>query len=267
MKPRIMLVDGFLMSLFREKKPLLKALCDHFLGVIFLFMHPQRLKRIILRETRYRQRYKNKQVWLEWQEFDQYSGQCDHDKYLANMMHGSEEAYLSPLHFARIQIISGMIGRLGKGLSVLDVGCGNGVISEQIWKMGNSVVCADLPMMTPLTHKRRVLMVVSALAEQLAFATSSFDIVVAFELLEHLWTPKSFLDEAYRVLKAGGHLIIEVPEGKEGLRWDSHIQYFTLEGLEHIFGSRFTMCEFKRLEPVEGIPMPTIIMLLRKLVA
>ncbi len=243
---------------------MLRAFKKRILGVTYLFLHPHRLKRVILRETRYRQRFKNKQVWLEWQEFDQYSGQCDHDEYIAKAMQDSEVAQLSPLHVARIQILTDMISRLGNGLAVLDVGCGNGVISEHIWKMGNSVACADLPKMTPMTHKRRVLLVVSALAEQLAFASESFDVVVAFELLEHLWNPRSFLDEVYRVLKAGGHMIIEVPEGKEALGWDSHIQSFTLGELKSIFSEKFTISEFKRLEPVAGVPMPTLIMLLLK---
>jgi 2-polyprenyl-3-methyl-5-hydroxy-6-metoxy-1,4-benzoquinol methylase len=97
-------------------------------------------------------------------------------------------------------------------------------------------------------------------AEQLAFASNSFDVVIALEVLEHLWNPSTFLDEAYRILKANGHLIIEVPEGKEGLRWDSHIQYFTLEGLKQMPGTRFDVSEVKRLKPVVGVPTPTIIL-------
>jgi hypothetical protein len=72
------------------------------------------------------------------------------------------------------------------------------------------------------------------------------------------------LNEAYRILRASGHLIIEVPEGKEGLRWDSHIQYFTLEGLKKLLGTRFSVCKVKRLKPVAGVPTPTLIVLSRK---
>ncbi len=156
----------------------------------------------------------------------------------------------------RIQTISNMVSRLGNGLRVLDIGCGAGVISERIWKMGNSVTCADLPSITTLAHKRQALLVVAADAEQLAFAQNSFDIVLALEILEHLWNPQIFLDEVYRVLDTNGHLIVEVPEGKEGLRWDSHIQYFTLEGLTQMPGTKFSVVEVKRLKPVKGIPTP-----------
>jgi 2-polyprenyl-3-methyl-5-hydroxy-6-metoxy-1,4-benzoquinol methylase len=225
------------------------------LGLTYLLSHPPQLKRLIIRETRFGQRYQSKRGWLEWQEYDQY---------IANLVHTSAEGQVCPLHVARVQTISDMVSSLGSGLSVLDVGCGHGMISEHLWKMGNHVTCADLPMVTHLAHRRRVLLVVAADAEQLAFASNSFDVVLASELLEHLWNPHGFLDEAYRVLRANGHLIIEVPEGREGLRWDSHIQHFTLEGLKQMPGKRFTVREVKRLKPVKGIPTPTIILLLRK---
>jgi 2-polyprenyl-3-methyl-5-hydroxy-6-metoxy-1,4-benzoquinol methylase len=168
------------------------------------------------------------------------------------------------LNVARIQTISNMVSRLGNGLRVLDIGCGAGVISERIGKLGNSITCADLPTIASLAHKSRDLTAVAADAEQLAFAPNSFDVVLALEILEHLWNPHGFLDEVYRILDAEGHLIIEVPEGREGLRWDSHMQFFTLESLKKMPGSRFDIREVKRLTPVKGVPTPTIILLLRK---
>ena len=81
--------------------------------------------------------------------------------------------------------------------------------------------------------------------------------------MEHLWNPHSFFDEAHRVLKANGHLIIETPEGRESLRYDSHKYYFTVEVLKQMLGTRFNVCEVKRLKPI-GVPTPTIILLLRK---
>ena len=243
------------MSSFHANEPVLKMLKRQVLGFTYLLSHPPQLKRIIIRETRYGQRYQSKRSWLEWQKYDQYT---------AHLLHSSAEAQVCPLHVARIQTISDMVSRLGSGLRVLDVGCGHGLISEHIWKMGNYVTCADLPTITSIVHRRRVLLVVASDAEQLAFASNSFDVVLAFELLEHLWNPQRFLEEAYRVLRANGHLIIEVPEGREGLRWDSHIQYFTLESLKQMSGTKFTVCEVKRLKPVKGVPTPTIMMLLCK---
>ena len=179
--------------------------------------------------------------------------------------HSTATAYSRPLNVARIQTISDMVNRLGNGLSVLDVGCGNGDISEMISKMGNYVISVDLPPMTILAHKRRVSSVVTGDAEQLAFVSNSLGIVLASEVVEHLWNPYSFFREAHRVLKANGYLIVETPEGKESLRYDSHKHFFTVERLEQMLAASFNVCEVERLEPTLGAPTPTIIVLLRRI--
>ena len=245
----------FLTSPLHTNEPLLKTIKKQILGTAHLLLHPSLLKRIIIRETRYGQRHENRRSWLEWQEYDQY---------ISHLLHGSAEAQLRPLNVARIQTISGMVSRVGKGLRVLDIGCGAGVISEHVGRLGNSMTCADLPTIAGLAHKRRALTAVAADAEHLAFAPNSFDVVLALEILEHLWDPHGFLDEVHRILGPDGHLIIEVPEGKEGLRWDSHMQYFTLESLKQMPGKKFRVREVKRLMPVKGVPTPTIILLLSK---
>ena len=248
-------LTAFLMSPLHANEPMLQIVKKQILGSTHLLLHPSLLKRIIIRETRYGDRHENRRSWLEWQEYDQY---------ISHILHGSAEAQLRPLNIVRIQTISDMVSRLGNGLRVLDIGCGAGVISERIGKLGNSITCADLPTIASLAHKSRSMVAVAADAEQLAFAPNSFDVVLALEILEHLWNPHDFLDEVYRILGADGHLIIEVPEGKEGLRWDSHMQFFTLESLKQMPGSKFDVREVKRLTPVKGVPTPTIILLLRK---
>ncbi len=102
-------------------------------------------------------------------------------------------------------------------------------------------------------------------AEKLPFSSNSFDVVLASEIVEHLWNPHSFFDEAYRVLKADGHLIMSAPEGIAGLRYDSHKHYFTVEILKQLLGAKFTVINIKRLIDVCN-PTPTIIVLFRKLV-
>lgn len=88
--------------------------------------------------------------------------------------------------------------------------------------------------------------------------------VIASEVVEHLWQPLSFLNEAHRVLKPSGYLIIETPEGEEGLNYDSHKHYFTVERLEHMLSTKFILSEVKRLEATGSAQTPTIILLLRK---
>jgi len=235
---------------------MLSTLKRHVHGFKYLLMHPAQIKHIVIRETLYRQRYRSKQSWTEWQKYDTHA---------AASQHSTAVAYSRPLNRARIRIFSDMVNRVGKGLRVLDVGCGDGVISEPISKLGNNVTSVDLPTITKLAHKRGVSLVAAGDAEHLAFAAGSFDLVLASEVVEHLWNPQSFFDEAYRVLGAGGYLIVETPEGKESLRYDAHKNFFTVEILQRMLDKRFSVCDVKRLEPILGAPTATIIVLLRKI--
>jgi 2-polyprenyl-3-methyl-5-hydroxy-6-metoxy-1,4-benzoquinol methylase len=224
-------------------------------GLLWVLSNPAQLKHIIIRETRYRQRYRDKRAWTAWQQFD------THD---AAGQHSTMTAYVRPLNLERIRIFSEMIGGVGSGLRVLDVGCADGVISEPIAKLGNEVTSMDLPTIAMMCHKRRVSMVSSGDAEHLAFADSSFDVVLASEVVEHLWNPHGFFDEVYRVLKSNGWLIVETPEGKDSLRYDAHKNWFDEKVIKQVAGRNFIIKQVKRLKPELGAPTSTIIILLQK---
>jgi 2-polyprenyl-3-methyl-5-hydroxy-6-metoxy-1,4-benzoquinol methylase len=226
-------------------------------GLAYLFSHPRQLKWIIMREIHYGKRHRSKRKWVEWQKYDA-------SKHITMMRAHSAALRASSLNVTRLEIFSDMVSRVGNNLKILDVGCGDGVISKPIVKMGNYVTSVELPKIATLAQRCGVTSVVAGDAEQLAFASSSFDIVIASEVLEHLWKPQNFLDEAHRVLRSKGHLIIETPEGKESLNYDSHKHYFTVELLKHMLGVRFALCEVKRLKPTGTAQTPTIILLLRK---
>ena len=124
--------------------------------------------------------------------------------------------------------------------------------------MENKITTIDLPTVASQGHRNPHLTAVTGDAELLPFSSGSFDVVLASEIVEHLWNPHSFLDEAYRILKPNGHLVISTPEGKEGLRYDSHKHYFTAKILKKLLDSRFILIEVKCLTDV-GTPTPTII--------
>jgi 2-polyprenyl-3-methyl-5-hydroxy-6-metoxy-1,4-benzoquinol methylase len=234
---------------------MLTSLKRHIHGLTYLLMNPKQLQHIIIRETLYRQRNRSREGWVEWQKYDTYT---------AASQHSTAVAYARPLNLARIQTFVDWVNSVGKGLMVLDVGCGDGVLSEPIAKQGNNVTSFDLPTITPLAQKRHVSLVLSGDAEKLAFTSETFDVVLASEVVEHLWNPQSFLDEAYRVLKPKGHLILETPEGPEGLRYDAHKNYFTVEIFKHMLDKKFSLKQAKRFSPEWGAPTATIIVLFQK---
>jgi len=227
------------------------------LGLAYLVMHPSQLKHLVKKHTRYKNRNQTKRKWIEWQKYN--SSRIE----AALKAHGAE-ALVRPFNVARIQTISDMVRSLGTGLQILDVGGGDGLIGEHLWKMQNNIATIDLPTVSAQSHQREFLSAVTGDAEELPFKPNSFDVVLASEIVEHLWNPDSFLDDAYKILKTGGHLIISTPDGVDGLRYDSHKNYYTVEILEKLLAKKFSLVKVKRLTDV-GTPTPTIIVMFQRI--
>jgi len=223
---------------------------EQVLGLKSLISNPYLFKRIIVRELFHRRRYYDKKSWTEWQIYD---------AYISMPQHGSKESCMRPLNVSRIKTISDIVNNLGVGLKVLDVGCGDGSIGRSLLKTGHQVVSIELPKVAFLAKKGfGVSSLVACDAEMLPFRCEVFDVVVAAELLEHLWNPYAFVKEAHRVLKTSGHFIVSGLEGPEALRYDTHKQYFDVEGLESMLKGLFALNTVKRLGPL-GAPTYTIV--------
>ena len=108
--------------------------------------------------------------------------------------------------------------------SILDVGCGEGVVTERIARLtGVTTVGVDLgvPALEAQWRRREagLLSFDGASAYELPFEDGSFDCVCALEVLEHLERPGEALAEMARV--AGRFLLLSVP--REPLWRISHV--------------------------------------------
>lgn len=117
---------------------------------------------------------------------------------------------LSPHARVRAEIIASIVG-LGK--HVLDVGAGEGDIATLLAQKENTVVCVDIA-----SHAVRKLSARGFKTYQLdvekdifPFRRNSFDIVIAGEIIEHLFDPLEFLRKCSTVLKKGGLIVVTTP--------------------------------------------------------
>ncbi len=101
-----------------------------------------------------------------------------------------------------------------KGLRILDIGCGGGILCEPLARLGASVVGAD-PSEKNIAVARRhaaqsglAIDYRDATAEALAEAGEIFDVVLAMEVVEHVTDVGQFIGRAAALVKPGGLLFV-----------------------------------------------------------
>lgn len=102
-----------------------------------------------------------------------------------------------------------------RGLRVLDVGCGGGLLSEAFATLGCDVTGVDrsLPTLAAArSHAERSGLAIRYLegsAETLPFDAQTFDIVCCCDVLEHVDDPDVVVREISRLLKPGGAFLFD----------------------------------------------------------
>ena len=99
------------------------------------------------------------------------------------------------------------------GLRLLDIGCGGGLLSEPMARLGAEVVGADaaernIPVARIHAEKEGLeIDYRHTSAEDLAAAGEQFDVVLNMEVVEHVADPQAYLTACQQLLKPGGLMI------------------------------------------------------------
>ncbi|MFN7224482.1 MAG: bifunctional 2-polyprenyl-6-hydroxyphenol methylase/3-demethylubiquinol 3-O-methyltransferase UbiG [Paracoccaceae bacterium] len=100
-----------------------------------------------------------------------------------------------------------------KGLRLLDIGCGGGLLAEPMARLGADVVGADAaPRNIPVAqvhaaHSGLTIDYRHTTAEAMAAAGEKFDVVLNMEVVEHVSDPLAYLTACQHLLVPGGLMI------------------------------------------------------------
>ena len=99
------------------------------------------------------------------------------------------------------------------GLRILDIGCGGGLLSEPMARLGATVVGADAaPRNIPVAQVHAAAQGLTidyrhTTAEDMAAAGEQFDVVLNMEVVEHVSDPQAYLTACQQLLKPGGLMV------------------------------------------------------------
>ena len=134
---------------------------------------------------------------------------------------------------------------------VLDIGCGHGwfgyrLVSDygfrgELYGVDISPFNINLYMKKITMEKINNIFPFAAYAEKLPFSNDSFDLAFATETLEHTASPQLFFQEAWRVLKPGGELIITTPSSGMCRFWEAF--FFIPRIIYRLFSNKRSVAE------------------------
>ena len=100
-----------------------------------------------------------------------------------------------------------------EGLRILDIGCGGGLLSEPVARLGATVVGADAAernIPVARVHAKQQGLTIDyrhTTAEALADAGEVFDAILNMEVVEHVSDPQAYLTACHDLLKPGGLMV------------------------------------------------------------
>lgn len=141
-----------------------------------------------------------------------------------------------------------------KGKRIADIGCGTGYGTIHMAQLAEHAVGVDYSAETVAQNKKD-----NAQVENLEFITctvppitlpdASFDVVTAFQFIEHLDDPMGFIKEAKRILKPGGTFLCTTVNAKMSLaRNPFHVFEYTFDAMEADFRKVFDDVEMIGLQ-------------------
>ena len=131
---------------------------------------------------------------------------------------------------------------------LLDIGCGLGYLIEQAQMEGWKAMGLEISDFAISICKKKGLNVRKGQIGEIEIPKNHFDVVIAQDVLEHVFDPEKFLDNINKVMKNSGLLILELPNNSSirsylgGKKWAEyippvHLNFFDKTTLRKILGN------------------------------
>jgi SAM-dependent methyltransferase len=175
----------------------------------------------------------------------------------AHIFPASEQARREKLFRPRVRRLRGLVQRFGTPTDFLmEIGAGFGTFCEEVRHacLFDRVVGVEPTPALAATCRHRGIDVIEAPIERIAPDDLAADVVVSFEVIEHLFRPRDLIETCSRFLTPGGLLVLTCPNGR-GFDVElmgpvssavdvEHLNLFNPDSIAHLLGR----CGFEVLE-------------------
>ncbi|WP_046758025.1 class I SAM-dependent methyltransferase [Kordia jejudonensis] len=128
--------------------------------------------------------------------------------------------------------------------NVLEIGCGEGYGVELLYKNASQLTLIDKSPYTAEIIKEKypkATIIQEKIPPLTTFADNSFDVIVSFQVIEHIKEAALYLEEIARVLKPSGKAYISTPNALKTIaRNPWHYKEYTFESLSDLFQNTFS---------------------------
>lgn len=128
--------------------------------------------------------------------------------------------------------------------NVLEIGCGEGYAVELLLQNADQLTLLDKSTYTSKIIQKKypkVTIIQEKIPPLTTLQSNSFDVVVSFQVMEHIKDVELYLKEIHRVLKPSGKAYISTPNAHNTLiRNPWHYKEYTFEELSNVFQKIFS---------------------------